>query len=122
MQYKRDKDGNKKSNLTVILEWLLNFRQEMRNSCDFSKLWSHVFDVLGNPPYSIALSDNHSFRLIGNSLDGKNFTSIVYFKNCPNRIFNYKLQKVYEHWIMKLPEKWRNVANRVLYKITVIFN
>jgi histone-lysine N-methyltransferase SETMAR len=73
------------------------------------------WNVLPHPPYSsdLAPSDYHLFRSLQNSLNGKNFTSPEACKNHLEQFFARKSEKFCMDGIMKLPERWLKVIERI---------
>ncbi|KOC70126.1 Histone-lysine N-methyltransferase SETMAR [Habropoda laboriosa] len=78
------------------------------------KLLELGWDVVPHPPYSpdLAPSDFHLFRSLQNSLNGKNFNSMVEIKNHIEKFFAEKSEKFWKDGIFKLPERWRKVVEQ----------
>jgi len=78
-----------------------------------NKLTSLGWDVLRHPPYGpdLAPSDNHFFRALQNSLDGKKLADRDATENYLAKFFDNKPQKFYNDGIMKLSEKWQKVID-----------
>jgi histone-lysine N-methyltransferase SETMAR len=77
------------------------------------------WDVLPHPPYSsdLAPSDYHLFRTLQNSVNGKNFTSPEAWKNHLEQFFARKTGKFYMDGIMKLPERWIRVIEKMVHTL-----
>ncbi|CAK9833044.1 Histone-lysine N-methyltransferase SETMAR [Anthophora retusa] len=78
------------------------------------KLLELGWDVLPHPPYSpdLAPSDYHLFRSLQNSLNGKNFNSLVEIKNHLENFFAEKPERFWKDGIFKLHERWRKVVEQ----------
>jgi len=77
------------------------------------------WDVLPHPSYSpdLAPSDFHLFRSLQNSLNGKNFNSLVEIKDHVEKFFAEKPERFWKDGIFKLPERWRKVEQNGTYII-----
>lgn len=78
------------------------------------KLLEFGWDVLTHPAYSpdLAPSDFHLFRSLQNSLNGKNFNSLVEIKNHLENFFAEKPEKFWKDGILKLHERWNKVVEQ----------
>ncbi|KZC13194.1 Histone-lysine N-methyltransferase SETMAR, partial [Dufourea novaeangliae] len=78
------------------------------------KLLELGWDVLPHPPYSPdpAPSDFHLFRSLQNSLNGKNFNSLVEIKNHIEKFFAEKPARIWKDGNFKLPERWKQVVEQ----------
>jgi len=72
------------------------------------------WNVLSHPPYlpDLAPSDDHLFRSLQNSLNGKNFDSLKACKNHLEQFISQKDAKFWENGIMKIPQRWRKVVEQ----------
>ena len=86
------------------------------------KLLQLGWEVLIHPLYSqdIALSDTHLFWSLQNSFNGKNFKTL---EDCKRHLGTVRCSKkdktFWEDGIMKLPEKWQNIRNKM---VNMLFN
>ncbi|KZC14268.1 Histone-lysine N-methyltransferase SETMAR, partial [Dufourea novaeangliae] len=78
------------------------------------KLLELGWDVLPHPPYSpdLAPSDFHLFRSLQNSLNGKNFNSLVEIKHHVEKFFAENPARFWKDGIFKLPERWKKVVEQ----------
>ena len=77
------------------------------------KLLELGWSVLPHPPYSpdLAPTDYHLFRSLADHLREKKFNDEDDLKMGLNNFFDQKSKQFYEHGILSLPERWRQIID-----------